>query len=740
MKLIVKFVSISYILIIIFTSMYIYINAESNIDTKDTVIDNYELDYVIEFNDIFIKEIDNKIFINTLIDSYEYLGKIIDYSISENCYIIMYDNEDYCVLVVTKEEVVKHELQEFNKINSIEYYNDSIYLVGEVNYNLLVVKYDLMFKIISKTNFDGDGYQEGTKILVSKDYIYIGGIKSAHTLNEYFLNVGNKGDTKSFIFKFDLNLNLVKTCYFNDEYNREIIASMVKFNDHISVLIEGKTKYSYELNEDLEIINQEDVEKNTILEIQTLKQRDAVHLYLIEQFNKITIINYNNNEINKILTIPGKYLNYNYINGTFIIYYLYGEKTYKKEISEYHINYINDLILDYYNNDETSINHFNVDSYLEDLDFKLENISPYFNKNICGEYISSYIGKMLNGEYITVNTKMIVNPYINIINDGVYKLGSRLYFFGHATLDGQNITNGYALSKEGKNKIIITDANGKKVEYNIYVVDGYYNSNMDIDLKTTYVVDNGSILYLKINTPKKIKEIYLNENIRGKICLKNNDQYLIIDNNSSYGIDFYNINKIVFEDDSYINIDHNFSVKTKRKKMSYDINEYKENGSLILDINIDDTEQNVKDVYVTINESNKIFYKKNTYCKNISDIINIKKYGQINFDLILSTKEHGEQIIFTYVGEGKKLDYTINYNIEEEQIKLIKFKLDLNDSDLTHSKILIGGVEENKLTIKYQTKKSNIIWYIAIILSSGVIVGFTSYFLVKKYIKKKKGL
>ena len=64
MKLIVKYISITYILVILFTTLFFYINAESNVDVIDELVDETELDYIYEYNNLIIKEKDDYIIIN----------------------------------------------------------------------------------------------------------------------------------------------------------------------------------------------------------------------------------------------------------------------------------------------------------------------------------------------------------------------------------------------------------------------------------------------------------------------------------------------------------------------------------------------------------------------------------------------------------------------------------------------------------------------------------------------------
>ena len=126
-----------------------------------------------------------------------------------------------------------------------------------------------------------------------------------------------------------------------------------------------------------------------------------------------------------------------------------------------------------------------------------------------GEYIATYKALKLDGSILEHSTKIIVKPYVNIINNGIYSTGSRLYFFGNGVLDGATITSGYQLNNEGKHQLSITNIQGEKEEFTIYVVDNYYHTNMDINMETTYTINHGDKLFLELKSSKIITGLSL---------------------------------------------------------------------------------------------------------------------------------------------------------------------------------------------------------------------------------------
>lgn len=741
MKLIVKYISITYILVILFTTLFFYVNAESNVEVIDELVDETELDYIYEYNDLIIKEKDDYIYINNSYESITYGNIIKCSSIDMYTFVLYFDEINYNIICFYEDKLIHTFIIEtFDVVNDIALYDESIYLVGSINKNLQVSEFSFDGDILNVTDYSGDGYQEGTNIIIKDDYIYVGVVKSAHTLNDKFLNVGNLNDVKSALFKYDLNLKELDYIYFNEGDKSERITSFVNYGSNISVMLQCDEVVVYEMNKDLDLLTKEISKEKHIIELETLKKFDNSHIYVLNKLKKIKLYYYNENSQILIHEINGDYINHLYNKGSLYIYYIYGNKTYKRKISEYHINYSHDLVCDYYTNNELTQNHFDVDSYFEDLNFKLENISPYFIRTMSGEYIATYKAEKLDGSILDHSTKIIVKPYVNIINNGIYSTGSRLYFFGNGVLDGATITSGYQLNNEGKHQLSITNIQGEKEEFTIYVVDNYYNTNMDINMETTYTINHGDKLFLELKSSKIIKEVVFSNNEIGKIRIINNKQYIEISDTLTPGIYIYDISKVIFDDNSEINLNQCFSVKVNKRSISYDITEYMKDGKLNLAISINDLDQNVNDVLLRVTSNDKEIYNKSTCVKNYNDLININNQNKVTLDLVIQTKDGNEFILFSYVGRGDELNYKIKYEIKDEIIEQINFELDLSDVSLKHERIYVGGTEVKSLPKKYQMENNNIIWYIAGISSIVLGISFVVYIFVKRMLRRRKGL
>lgn len=645
-------------------------------------------------------------------------------------YIVYSNNNQYYILKI-KDVIEEFTITEIDKVNDLIVYNNNIYLIGQLKNNLSIQIINEDLEKSNQLTFEGDGTQEGTCGLIYQNYIYVGGIKSAHTNNEYFKNVGNKGEIKSFVFKFDLDLNVIKQCYFNENEEKEELKSMIIYENKLSVLLSGSKEYIYVLNDNLELIEKDQVGDKLLTEVQTVKKNDCKHL-MIKQKNKKTYLLYlDNNMLNVLYTINGVYLDYQYINGLVTIYYHYDEKTYSVTLSEYHIDYINNLECNYFDNDINKNHHYKVDSYFEDLTFSKDNISPYYTPLIDGTYQITYESETMSGQEIRFSTHLVVDPYVNIVDKGIYKTGSRLYYYGYGKLDGKDINNGYQLSEEGQHKLELTNVNGETKTYIINVVDDYYHDYMDVNLPTDYTLNFNDTLLLELNYESVVKSIYINNTI-GKICLLNDKQYLEIPSSSVPGINFYTISKIEFTDGKYINVDNTFSVKTNKPNVSYAFYEYEENNIMNLDIDIDDQYQNIKDVYIKTTSSNQVIYQKSTYIKNVHESISLDKSQSNLFEVIVITSDNEEFCLFSYEGSGDQLVYSLDFVVEEDIIKSIHLELDLSTPELTHHKMYVGGTEVNSLADKYQVKKSNLILIISILLSIGLVIGLGTYFYIKR--------
>lgn len=642
----------------------------------------------------------------------------------KNNYLVKYDQK-------TKKE---NAIQVFmDEVADIILYNDSIVVGGEKNNNVCLEVFNSKFEFINEITLAGEGYQKCTNFLTMNNHLYLFGVKSAHTTNKYFSNVGNKGEIKSFIFSLDNEFNIENKCYLNEQLPNEKIIDAIIFNNNICLFLKAEKNYIMELDENLNLIYKTLNSFDNCKLIYSPKQKSDGYLLVVNKDYYFSILSYNSKNYKTIINIEGSYLNSKIIDGELIVYYVNNGCTYKKIIKEYHINYINKLECNYYKNDETIMEHFDIDSYFEDLVFKIDSISPNYEKNNPGSYIITYKCIRENNEILQFEIPFKMDGYVNITNDGIYPKGTRLFFFGKGYLNDEPVPSGVIMQKCGTNVLKICDANGAISEYTFEVIEGYYKDSTEINIKPNYTLNCCETFYIKVNS--NIKNIYNKYGKVGNIQIINDNKFLELIAPSSPGISNIEINEIELEDGRIINTNNNIIIKTLKSNPSYEIDEIMNGNNLDLSVNVVDNDQIINDVYLECYQNQKLVYSNFTYIKNkIGKLESI--IPNIPFEIYVKVKNENGSVdtLFYYKGELlKKLspDYQFNFTIENGRITNINFKINISQKNINHLQITIGSYDMPQLLNKYTINNNYIIVYLSIIIST-ILIGILTFVLVKK--------
>lgn len=719
MKSIFKHIYIIAIGVVIFSSLMLTSNAsELNVETKDIELYKEEIEEINCFGNINIIKKENGYFYtyNNVQCELEYaITKAVDDT--NNIYMLGKKDEIYYLLNLNKDtKKINKLILEIDEANDLVVYCDNLIVGGSKNNNVYIAVCDKKLEIIRIIHLDGDKTQKCTHLLVKNNLLYICGIKSAHSKNENFLNIGSRGEIKSFIFSYDKDYVNIDKCYFNDDYEEEKIIETGFLNDNLLICMKANENYIIELSDDLNAYNKYLIPYSNYQLINTPKKSSSSIILVVIKDNYFNIMSMSNNNYKNIISIDGNFLNYQIVEGELYIYYTYNGYTYKKIIDEYHIDYLNPLKCNYFTNDETSQNHFLVESYFEDLSFLIDSITPYYEKNIPGNYTITYLCKRQNMKEIRIKTSLIVSNYVNIKDKRIYPKGTRLFFFGKAILNGEEIPNGTILQKEGENILKIINQNRDEAIYKFTVVSNYYKNVETINISADYVTYCNDIMYFKIDN--RIKNIYFDQYGLGKIQILNNDKYLEIKASNKAGITNYKINKIELEDGRINECAISFLIKTLKAEPQYQIYEYIENDMLNLDIDVRDETASIDDVYLECYQDANLVLKKSTYINNTNgEIANLTKNKKFFLNINVINEEDNIDTLFTYEGVFNKegtLKYSIDFKIENNKIIKIMIKLNLKNKFLKHHKILLANQDGNDLIKKYTINNNYILLYISI--------------------------
>lgn len=734
MKLVFKFIYIFIVASFIGTVFCIVSHAESNITVDEWEVYKDELFVYDKLDKCTIIQKTNNIYY--LVDNgheTELSMEINDY-IQIGNFIYIIDNTHIYKLSITTKEITKVNLKS-DFAHSIIQYHDKIIIGGKKDNNVYLECYNSKLQELNELKLDGGGVEECNILFSKNEYIYIVGTKDGHVDNRFFENVGNKNDKKSFIFCLDEEFKIINKLYFNEHSDKETINDIIYNDDTFTICLSTReTNYIYKIDYQLNLLNKQKVNKIKKL-IATINNN---HIYISNSDLNFYINFISNNEEVTIKTIEGYFIRAGINKGQLNLFYFKNGYTYENIITEYHINYTNPLILDYFKNDENVTSHYSVESYFENLTFTLNDITPFFQKGMFGEYEATYVCKRENGTLISFKVPLIVHPYVNIRNDGIYNKGTRLYFFGDAKLNGKSIINGTVLEKEGENILELTSVNNHTLTYRFTVVNDYYKDATTINLSPDYEMEYYDKLYIRL--PKNVTKVIFSDLSEGTIIEKDECKYLEIKSKNNGTITEYHIISLELDNQNKIDMDYIFTIKTKKKDPLLSLSEFKDNGLLNVNIEVSDESQCLDDLYVEVHQEGKLKQVINSYCHNqkieISNLV-----PQIPFKIYIKSKDENGNIItlFTYEGINQKnevLKINLDFSFNEGNITNIKISIDLSSTNLSHHQILLGNDTTHNLSNKYQVEKNYTYIYVSIVLSI-FLIGILVCIILKKAKKKK---
>lgn len=737
MKLILKIISLSIVTLVLgFTTIFLT-KAESITEEGTTLISDRRVDMIIHYNNTEIIEQGGVILIN----DFTIKGTIKDYVIlDKDIYILINDNKNY-IYKISDNKLIKSVEVLMSNPRTLCIYQDMLLLGGSNNNQMCITIYNNLLDKNNEILYNTKGFTECVKMIVLDGYLYIGGIKDAIFESDIFKNVGSKDEIKSFIFKLDSSYRLVKDGYFNELLDNEQIYDMFVYQNMIGVILRTNKDNQYLLDINLNIKDYTSINKNSHY-IKTNKTIDEGIVYISEKSEYFSLEAVVNNKYQSIMTIDGEYLNYYFYEGEVYIYYIEDEKTYVKWVNEYHIDYLKTLYCDYYDYDETTKNHFKVGSYLEDLDFEIKEISPYFVKNKGGKYEITYLSSRENGDEIQIKTPLIISEYVNVQDGQIYPKGYQLFYFGDATLNGKPINNGTILSDVGVNHLVITNGNNETFTYEITVIDGYYKNSFIPSINIDFRMNQKETLYIPLGK-KEVESVVINNKEIGNIQKVNNEYYFtfsyeINKNLINIGTQAITINKINYCDGTSSDVNLRFILLVEKEEPYLEIKETKVDNHLNLFVNIADYDQAIIDLEVEVYQNNKLVKTGSTYLKNTKNLIdNLELDSSFEVYFKLITENNSYNILY-YKGvmtKDKPINYEVEFEYDESCLKTINLDIDLSSDKIEHEILKLGNDTFN-LNSKYQVTKNKTFIYVSIIVSI-IILGVIGILLIRKLKKKK---
>ena len=669
----------------------------------------------------------------------DYLCHVTD---EDYLYLISKDFEKVNIRKINKtNKKVQKDTLEIDNPQSIKRINEELIIVGSKSSDAIISRYDLNLTYLHSYQYGGKGY-EGFKEIYSdgNDYFLLG-IKDAHSGNSPFSNVGNANEQKVFLTKINEQGIIIDTVYFNhQEEKEEILDSHFQKQMLVVKIKAGISNYLYYLNTDLHTIKylEKTAEEKSLGIISnsndylTIKEAEGLVLEVDEKRYDLSV----DGSLKKVTMEDNVLCLYYYCD-----YYLWKAQVFQYAITKQEDIIINNLQLDF--NEKMNMNNLKeiqIKSFIHLIDLQLSKIEPYFNKQINGEYLATFKVVINNNQGYYFTNKIIIENYVNIIDNHTYPVGYQINFLGYGFLDEKSIVSGYQVSEEGVHNLVITDASGNKNKYSFRVVNSDYykpNTNEVEYMEPDYIINKNQELKLKLITNKEVKEVYINEQLTNFENVEEGVEIKVSSFNKA-GMHALKINRIVYVDETY-EVDKTILVRVLKEAPKIDIMEDK-SDNLTLNMHILDLDHSLENIkFIVYHKEEKVGeYFVDFMGGSINDIGNIPKDKEFQIKGFLQYDE-GEGVI----NEVEFLDFVVNLEDLNNQLitwevldnyQSINIRIHTDDANLVINKLKVGDKE---IGSKYQVVNNYKPLYISLILSGIVLVSAGIYFIYKRKKLKK---
>jgi len=674
------------------------------IDDKYSIYVGNRYSYVVDEKIIFM--------INDIVIDFIYFNNKFYFISNDTLYL--YDNNNL------QKEVLGKYLYDFFITNK------TIYLCGELDNDAVIYEYSVNLEYIDEAILGGSGYECFKSINYYNNKIYLIGEKDSTSFYSPFKNCGVNNTVKTFMITFDDNI--IDEVYFNITNKNELFKDVI-YDEYIYLVLSTNDIICLDYNLNIIPIN---------------KNRYPINNLILSINKELLIFKYKDNNLylnNQLFyQAPFKILKISLKSGYLTIYLIDDYNIIEQVLFEYHIDKNDDLIISKYNYDLNTLNNLEVNSYFEVFKKEIKEYDPYLQKQLDGIYNIKYLITRTNNSTFLIDGRLIIKHYVNIINDGIYKVNKELNFFGKALLNNKEIYNGYIINEPGNYELILEDINNVKRIYKFKVIKNYYLDDPTVTFNADYNISQNSNMEIMLDIDnidlENIDKIIVNNQEFNNYKINNNYIYLNITGKSYYSIDTYEINKIILKNNQEIIINKLITVKTINTLPSIILNQSSKLGKINLNYEILDESKTIMCLRTDIVENDKVINSYYNYFNNQEINYNeIKENSVIKQYLLINNGIEIEELL---ICEYKTSAVDIN------KLQAIYYKLDLSlnnlsiDLETTNVKYDYLNVENNNLISSIEIISALINYKTIIILSGSLFLITFIYILIRKKIKNKK--
>lgn len=695
------------------SSIDVYIDVVENIKKENLKISEEKISFY--FNDNYLFTFDFKE--GDLYGSYDYfiLENEMHIIIKDENKILYYKYNDLGKKILYK------DLGEYNNLNNIKLYYDGTYLNVIFDSNKFIKEYQQMSNIcilqidekanVVNENVYGGKFNENLINCLFKDgqlYLFI---KRDKNSSGDFSNHGN------YVLAIIKDEEVIEQVFFNEENFQNII-----FGEEEVRLSFLESFYSFDYN-----LNQLKGSKFGLESICSIASNNKVFLRMTD--SKLYIQDIDNFEI--LYEYDMNDINKDYYFETFVVMDNSVYLIFKNDIKCLYLkvdvfdtrNFVNEI---HYLDGISQYNEY-IEAWEEKIKTQVD--TGNFDSSVDGEYEIKY--SFL--EY-SKTMKVIVDPYENVKEGGVYPLNYELYFTGTAFLNGRIINYGYIINETGDYKLELYNCNKEKREISFSVSKNQLFFASDVMKKSDYVIEKGQSLYLNysinIKEDDKIKEIIVNANKLEDYKLINNILSLEFKGEET-GFHVYYIEKIVLDNGEEYLIDEIVSLNVLNEKASINLTYKETKDALVLEYNIVNKDS-IR--YIKLYNNSELIKKIDFIDSNIN-FYNGIKLDEVFFSLVydLGDGKEYETELFMLKYNKDELYEIANVDIILKDNESMCFSVEIFKDDLLQELV----IQDEKIYVQ-EEKNNTSIYIVIVVFIVLILISLIYYFRKNKIIKRIK--
>lgn len=691
-----------------------------------------------------VKVLDDSTYVSmnhTYFDQYQFVidGMTEAYVATENfVYGIIYRATDTMLYQINLKTKEKKEKVIHARLYDITYFDGKVVVVGEELEDACIYVYQTDLQFIQRFCFGGEALERWIHIEQKEDMLFLFGEKEAYSKGSPFLHVGNVDDMKSFIVRLDKGFQMVNSFYVNEQTGYEIFFDISPIEEELTFIIQDETNqyHLYRLDMTLQKIEKYNLSKEfSFHHIKVLQSKfnpyPLIFVYTFQQklYYAVEVDKkFSHYEIGPCTGIDFVTLE----KGVLHVFSKLFTSCEHFEVTQYCILKQDSYIYNRYGNDPKDTSHIQITSDFEELVVRYsEQNQAAILLSHSGTYQAIYEVERENGTHFEITTPYIVPRYINVVHQGIYKSGYSLLFTDELIVDGRTVYNGEKLKTPGLHTLVHQTKEGT-FTYTIYVTDQNV-PNLEDRLHSVdiYLLPDTSIdAQIILSTNDVVQQVIVNQT---PYPFEQDDTHIWVRLTSATPgkIITYDISEMILDDGRVIPIHKVWNIYTLKRLPNVEI-EALEQKICYQSIDVDGA---ILDCLVEYYQDNQL--QETIYTGFQSQSISLSKHlTHMKVYLLCDDGQTIQKIpcIELKVSSRAKVPIELVFSTEKDTFQSLEIQGLLDEK----VEVKVAKIGDSDISIAFEMKKRNIIVYISIISSIGIVIALVLYQWNSKRKAKKK--